>query len=244
MKIKPNVPIAVQASNVLRKLLREEHFAGNRLPGEHVIAADLGVSRGTVRQALTILEQEGVITRHQGSGTFVNPHVLQINARVDTAYEFSELIGAAGYTPAIDTVEVSRQPATVDVARRLEIAENAPMLTVSKVFLADEQPAIYVLEHIPEALIQEPFAESELYQPIFHFLDQRCHAQVDYILSEIIPCRVEGDLVTRLGVDEGQPVIQFSEVFYSLSNQPLLAATVYFRDPVIRFHALRKLHRA
>ena len=95
MRIKPNVPMAVQAAELLRNRLRRDYVNGGRLPGENVIASELGVSRGTVRQALAILEREGVILRQQGTGTFANPNVLGINAGVDMAYEFTQLIEAA-----------------------------------------------------------------------------------------------------------------------------------------------------
>ena len=83
--------MAIQVANHLRRQLRLEYAEGGRLPSENEMAAELGVSRGTVRQALAILQQEGFISRHQGLGTFANPKVLGITARIDFAYEFSEL---------------------------------------------------------------------------------------------------------------------------------------------------------
>jgi hypothetical protein len=44
-----------------------------------------------------------------------------------------------------------------------------------------------------------------------------------------------------LAVPPGSPQLRFVEVFYSPRNQPLVLATVDFREPLIRFHALRKL---
>lgn len=55
-----------------------EKQPGDRLPSENQLSALYGVSRITIRQALTALEDEGAIERRQGSGTFVsesNPHV-------------------------------------------------------------------------------------------------------------------------------------------------------------------------
>src|SRR5215472_164556 len=108
VRMRPNVPMAIQVANQLRGQLRREFADGGRLPGETVMAAEMGVSRGTMRQALAILQHEGLISRRQGLGTFANPHVLGIPARIDFAYEFSELIHAAGYESTIHTLEVSR----------------------------------------------------------------------------------------------------------------------------------------
>lgn len=244
MKIRPNVPMAIQVANLLRQRLRQNNAEGGRLPGEHDLASELGVSRGTVRQALAVLEQEGVIFRQQGNGTFANRHVLQINARVDTAYEFSELIETAGFEASVERLDVKQETATAEVIQRLSLKSDVRLLAIRKVFLASGQRAIYVVERIPMVLIQEPYDETEFSEPIFEFLDERCNVRVAYILSEIIPCVADGELSERLQIPEGQPALKFVEVFYSRNNKPLALVKVYFRDPIIRFHALRKMSYA
>ena len=52
-----------------RRILQGEYQNGQRLPGENEMAGEFSMSRQTVRQALSMLEQEGLIQRRQGSGT-------------------------------------------------------------------------------------------------------------------------------------------------------------------------------
>ena len=54
-----------------RRILQGEYQNGQRLPGENEMAGEFAMSRQTVRQALSLLEQEGFIQRRQGSGTYV-----------------------------------------------------------------------------------------------------------------------------------------------------------------------------
>jgi GntR family transcriptional regulator, uxu operon transcriptional repressor len=61
-----------QVRALLDEGLRSGRFApGSRLPTERALAADLGTSRAAIRQALGVLEREGLVTRHVGRGTFV-----------------------------------------------------------------------------------------------------------------------------------------------------------------------------
>ena len=240
-RIRPNVPMSVRAANILRRRLRQEFANGGRLPSEHEIAVELGISRGTVRQALAILQQEGVITRQQGSGTYANPTVLGIPARIDFAYEFGQLIENSGLQAEIRTLEVSTTMADADAARRLSITDGDPVLLVRKVFLADGRPAIYGHELLPLHLIREAYVPAELEAPIFRFIERRCYTHVDYILSELVPTTAAAAIAPLLDVAVHTPMLQFVEVMYSPRNQPLVLASIYFRDPLIRFHALRKL---
>jgi GntR family transcriptional regulator len=241
IRLRPNVPVAIQIANLLRVQLRTDYAEGGRLPGENAMAAEMGVSRGTVRQALAILQHEGLISRHQGSGTYANPNVLGIPARIDFAYEFSELITASGYQSTIKTLEIRQEAASSATASALDIKPGAPVLYLRKLFLANGQPAIYVHELLSTALILEPYEHAELEQPMWHFIERRCHRQLKYGLSELIPSLAVDDVAELLAVAAGSPVLKFDEVFFGIHNEPLTQAIIYFHEPLIRFHALRKV---
>lgn len=71
-----NVVLYRQLADVLKQHFSESHMAvGNRLPTEFELSAKYGVSRGTVRQALNLLEVEGLIERIPGLGTFLHQEV-------------------------------------------------------------------------------------------------------------------------------------------------------------------------
>jgi len=237
----PNVPIAIQVANHLRGRLRREFANGGRLPGELVIAADLGVSRGTVRQALAILQHEGLISRRQGLGTFANPNVSGIPARIDFAYEFTELITAAGYVAEVKTLENCLAPATAEAAQRLEIEPGEPMRHVRKLFLASGRPAIYEDEVLPTRLIRDEYDPAELQQPIWSFIAQHCRRHVKYVLSELQAIVAGEDLARLLGVAPASPMLEFVEVFYDSKNEPLALTHIFFQHDMIRFRALRKV---
>jgi GntR family transcriptional regulator len=241
IRTRPNVPIVIQVANHLRGWLRREFAGGGQLPSEIVIAAKLGVSRGTLRQALAILQHEGLISRRQGLGTFANPNVRGIPARIDFAYEFTELITAAGYVAEVLTLENCLDQADAEAARRLEIEPGAPMRRVRKLFLASGRPAIYEDEVLPTSLIRDEYDPVELQQPIWQFIECRCHRHVKYVLSELKAIAADDDLARLLGVARGCPTLEFAEVFYDSTNEPLVLSHIFFQHEMMRFHALRKV---
>src|ERR1043165_6310961 len=67
---RPRVPRYLQIAEALRRELRGE---GERIESEHQLCARFDVSRPTIRQALDVLVQEGLLYRHAGRGTFSTP---------------------------------------------------------------------------------------------------------------------------------------------------------------------------
>ena len=92
-------------------------FRGERVPSEAELGGEYGVSRVTVRRALEVLREEGLVTARQGVGWFVavDP-VRQALGRVTT---IEEALEAAGSTPTRQVLEFTFEPAPTDVAKVL-----------------------------------------------------------------------------------------------------------------------------
>ncbi|NMC80379.1 MAG: GntR family transcriptional regulator [Chloroflexi bacterium] len=240
MPIERSIPLANKVANHLREQLRSKTSNDERLSGELEIASELGVSRGTVRQALAILEREGAIRRRQGDGTYVNSQVLNIKTRAETAYEFTELIKSLGYKAEIVLINAGHESASKDLAERLNVKPRAKLLVIRKLFFADDKPAIYCTDMIPEELVCKPFEESELKKPVYDLLYQQCNLRVAHILAEFTPVVARGELTELLKCQEGEPLALFEELNYSEDNKPVMFARIYYREPLTRFTILRK----
>ena len=83
LMLKRNPSLTDQAKAHIKQQILENKFEEDRIPSETDLAESLGVSRTTIRDALSRLENEGVIYRKQGSGTFVNRPGLRIKSRLE-----------------------------------------------------------------------------------------------------------------------------------------------------------------
>ena len=91
------------------------------------------------------------------------------------------------------------------------------------------------------SLIPTPYNPAEMEQSLFYFLERHCKLELNYVLSEIIPSVAEGQAAMHLNVPPGSAELKFVEVFFGEKDQPFVLATILFREPLIRFHALRKI---
>ena len=99
---------AVISDRVVAALLEElrtgRYADADRLPAEVDLAAELGVSRTVIRDALSEMERAGYIERVRGIGTVVNRTVLGLRSRLDQKLEYYPLIRSFGSYPHADGI--------------------------------------------------------------------------------------------------------------------------------------------
>lgn len=235
-----NPSLTDQVTTHIKHLIATDGFEDGRIPPETDLASDLGVSRTTVRDALSRLEHEGAIYRRQGAGTFVNEHGLRIKSRLENIWSYEELLENHGYEPAVRVLRIDQMPADLVTADALGIESEDPVLVVEKLFLEDETPVVLTTNRIPVANLTSPPPTGEEDIPIYAYLDTHCSKTLTYYLSEIIPVVLDAEQATRLDVDTGTPAMSFDEVGYDNNNEPIVRATSFFRDDLLRFRLIRK----
>lgn len=111
---------------------------GARLPVEADLAVRFGVNRHTVRRALAVLSEKGLIEATAGRGTFVREPPLSYPIGPRT--RFSEIVSAGGREPFGRYLGSSVEPASAEVARGLAIAEGTDVLAIESMHEADGVP--------------------------------------------------------------------------------------------------------
>jgi GntR family transcriptional regulator len=237
--LKRTPSLTEQAKAHIKQLILDDVFVDGRIPSETGLAADLGVSRTTIRDALSRLEIEGVIYRKQGAGTFINAAGLQIKSRLDEIWSYEAMLAAHDYTPSTQILNVSTRPAGAEIAGELGLEASAPLLVVKKLFLADRQPVILAHNYIPVRLITQPYTDADFLSPIYEFLWSNGQ-HLAYYLSEITPLLTTAELAQTLHIRPNLPLISLAEIGYNDDNEPIIKSTSCFRDDLLRLRLIRR----
>ncbi len=239
--LKRNPSLTEQAKSHLKRRILNQEFEEGRIPSEATLASELGVSRTTIRDALSRLEQEGVVVRRQGAGTFVNETGLQIKIRMEEIWGYESMLLAHGYTPSTRIIGVEEQPAKADIAGDLNLQPGDPVLLVRKLFLADDEPVIFAYNYIPAGVIKQPYTADDFHLPMYEFLPNFCQQYLAYYFSEIVPLLAPPWLIDTLHLPRPTTaIISFNEVGYNQDNLPILRACSYFRDDLLRLRLIRR----
>jgi DNA-binding GntR family transcriptional regulator len=146
------VPLYFQLSQQLEAAI--EHGAltpGSLLGNEIELAARLGLSRPTVRQAIQSLVDKGLLVRRRGVGTQV------VHSQVKRPLELSSLyddLESAGQRPATQVVVNTVEPASTEVAAALGVTEGSEVHRVERLRLAHGEPMAYLCNFLPPELLE------------------------------------------------------------------------------------------
>ena len=228
----------------IRERIEAGAFEEGRIPPEVELADELGVSRTTVRDALSRLENEGAIYRRQGAGTFVNEQGLQIRSRLEEIWSYTKVLEDHGYTPSVQVVAEVTGPPDDATAEVLGLEDGEEVLSITKLFLEDDAPVILTTNHIPLRILADSDYSEDETLPLYEFIEDHSEQSLSYYLSEIIPTCLEGETAERLGVPDGTVALSFDETGYDQANEPIVRATSYFRDDLLRFRLIRRRTRS
>ncbi len=241
MVLRRSPSLVEQVKTHLKQRITNAEFDSGRIPSELDLANQLKVSRNTVRDALSRLEMEGVIFRKQGAGTFINEAHHMVKTRLEEIVPYEELIKEHGYTPSINLLSVEEKTAGPAIVQKLNLNGTGRVIEVQKLFLANNKPVIFTRSYIPVHLIKRPYTPGDFLAPTYHFLPNFCQQPLAYFLTDIVPVMAPAWLVEQLELPNPQTaLISFEEMGYNDENEPVIKATSYFRDDLLRLRLIRR----
>ncbi len=218
------VPLNAQVEQLLRRLARQpEYQNGSLLPDELSLAAQLGVSRGTVRSGISKLVFEGILQRKAGVGTRVAHH---LESGIGAWRSFTREMASKGITVVNFRLDYSQVEASPNAASALHVAPGIPLWRLERVRGWDAKPVLHTTSwfHPRMGLKGTEKFDRPLYEVIEHSTGVRPHrAQEEFLAVKADPrtarllqvARGAPLLLRRHTVfDPGRRAFEFAEVRY------------------------------
>ena len=222
-------PLYLQIAEALQLRIEDGTFAvGNRFPPEPKLAAAFGVSRLTLRHALTVLERRGLIDRIVGrrGGTFVRPR--PVNRDLTTFAGYSEQLRRQGLVAGAEVLRAEEVAAAPAVADALELGEGAPVFEVQRLRLASGAPVALECSSFPASafpgLLQGPLDQS-----LYGLLGERYGRRPTHAHEAIEPVAADRHSARLLGVSTGAPVLLVERTAFDAEGAPVEYARDLFR---------------
>ncbi|MGT2785502.1 GntR family transcriptional regulator [Streptococcus merionis] len=211
------LPAYIQIHNQIKEEIDQGIWKiGQRLPSERDFADRFQVSRMTLRQAMTLLVEEGVLERKVGSGTYVAGNRIQEKMRGTTS--FTEIIKSQGKQPSTQLISyLSGKPNKKEQAH-LELRPMESVVRMERVRFADDVPVVYEVAVVPKKFIAR-ISEEEVTQHFFKALTEAGY-KIGKSQQTIYARLAQGIVTDYLGVEPGQAILGLTQVSYFEDGQP------------------------
>jgi len=232
--LKMAVPLYIQiAESLLDQIESGELVPGDRLPPERELSKMFGVNRMTLRQALRVIEMQGLVIRRQGNGTYVAEPKIEREA--DLLVPFTRGMRRRGYMPGAKVIMLEQRPVEVSVASYLKLPVSAPVYYVHRLRFINQEPVM--LERFTISVHRFPGLEG-------HDLENRSVYEImktEYgvlitkarqSLEPVIATEYEAEC---LGIEQGVPLMLERRLGFDQDGQPVEYAKDLYRGDRFRF---------
>ncbi|WP_409253756.1 GntR family transcriptional regulator [Bacillus sp. SCS-153A] len=233
-----NRHLYLQVIDRLKKDIEEGLYKEKeKLPSEFDLAKQLGVSRATLREALRILEEENVIIRRHGVGTFVNAKPL-FTSGIEQLNSVTNMIKQAGMEPGTIFLSSSFQGPTDEDIRRFSLEVEEDIVMVERVRTANGEPVVYCVDKMPSAVYPHKFTTEV--NSLFQVLEQEENKRITYAVTNIEPLGYHDKISPILNCEPESALLVLKQLHFDENDNPILYSVNYFRSDKFSFQVLRK----
>jgi GntR family transcriptional regulator len=212
-------PLYLQVHDALiERIGKGDWKPGMAIPNEVDLAREFGISSGTMRKALDLLETERVLSRKQGRGTFVNDH-----SSTSFASRFWRISTSDGtpMTGDTKTIEIVEAPASEEEGRRLRLARPSNVYRVRRERLHGERPFMTEEASLPAALFPELLERTGIEQHNVVALAQVYGILLGKAEERISVGGAPAAIADTLRVAPNTPVMLLDRLLLTLDGQPV-----------------------
>jgi GntR family transcriptional regulator len=212
-------PLYAQVEEVIRQRLIDNYWKpGDALPSEIQLAAELGVSQGTVRKALNDMVAENLLVRHQGRGTFVSEHTER-----RALFLFFNLVGEDGTRtmPVSRVISSEHRKATAEERAHLELAAGAEIITVRRVRSLHGTPAIVDRVTVSRALFPNLGDDVALPENLYRFYQGEHGVTIAKAQESVRAVAATSEEAKLLNLEAGAPLLEIDRISLSLDARPV-----------------------
>jgi len=228
-----SIPLYLQVKSWLEGQIASGKLKPHRrVPSERVLSERFGISRMTVRQALTEMVHDGRLYSRVGMGTFVADPIIRQPLRSLTG--FTEDMRAHGAEPASRVLSCEVVTPPVDIRKILVHSNGSPVVMLERLRLADGQPLMVETSYLTFSGV-ERLMHCDLTGSLYAQLKEKFGILPVIADQEVIARRARPQEIALLGMDEETAVLEFTRTTTDASSRIFEHVVSVYRGDRYRF---------
>lgn len=228
------LPLYIQLKEILKSDILEGMFAPNQqMPSESELINKFGVSRITVRQALSELQSEGLIFRVHGKGTFVSrPRAFQ---DLGSLRGFGTAMRQMGYETHSKVLSTRSMRPPQHVQEKLNLSKGQKVTELQRLRFLNREPVSVDVSYLPSDIGDRLINEDLANQDVFSILENNFQISLGFADLQISSTVSDESLAKRLRISEGSPVMFIERVIHTQGGAPLEYEQLFYRGDAFQF---------
>ena len=224
------VPLYYQLATLLRqKITAGDYAPGDQVPPESELVRAYGVSRMTVRQALSELSEAGLVRREPGRGTFVNEPSDTAGGMFDLDHSISDLI-QMGEATTVDLIDLSEISAGPSEARDLEVVRGSPIVRCKRVRRVKGEPYCFIENYVPPTIGARIAAENWQHGSVLRYIEDELGIPLQLAKQRVRATLADASMAGSLDVRIGAPLLLVDYLIRTKDGSPIERARIYYRS--------------
>jgi DNA-binding GntR family transcriptional regulator len=233
-------PLYLQIKAWIQEQIRQEIWPEHyKLVNEIDLADNLGVSRGTVRRAISELIAEGMLVRIHGRGTFVASKRLE-QPLAERLVAFSEDLISRGIPFETQVLEQSLIKPPECLASLLSVAEHDQVFYLKRMRLVGQEPLILLHNYVVHTHCPGIEAADFTKYRLFEVLEGQYGLKLDWGRRTFEAQAATQEIAEHLGISECDPVMKLEQVVFLDDGSPIERSDVWLRGDRYRLMATVK----
>jgi len=222
------IPLYYQLETILRRRILSGDFPVDApLPTEEALGQEYDVSRITVRQALSSLDQEGLIVRRRGKGTFVVKGAVSVEKpKLTGSMEDLVLMGIQTSTNILNT-SIIDPPETI--RESLELHGDEQVCRIEKIRSIEKSPFSYVINYLPSHIAEKIKIDDLTVKPLLMVLEESAGIRVNEADQTIEAAVADAHVASLLEIRVGDPLLKVERTVYDTKGKPVEYVSVLYR---------------
>lgn len=208
-----NEPAYIEVYRKLKSEIQKGTYpASSFLPRESSLEEIYGVSRTTIRKAVKMLSQEGILKVRQGCGTMVCDSRAKQN--YNHVNSVTESLRKKGYEVTTGSMLIDTVEATGELAEELQVPFRTRLARVQRLQLADGQPVALMENYIPYPLVPGIETYQGKFVALYQFLEETYQFQIDSTMDKISAAAADFMEAQILKVESKEALLVVHRVCY------------------------------
>lgn len=221
-------PFYLQLEEIIRKKINNgEYENGDSLPSESKLQEKYNLSRTTVRQAMSNLVKDGIITRQRGKGTFVSsknktkPDLSLLNS-------FTEEVKREGKKPGSKVLNLKIIKAPQYISEALKLSNKSSVVLYERIRTIDDKPVgihtVYLnLNALPKLNIED-LNKDDI--SLYNIIENKLNIKIGTATETIKAIAADKETSETLNIQEGEPLFSMKRITYTGNNIPFEYAKI------------------